>query len=53
MDNFKYIAASTNLRGGFGWNLVFKWEQLPEEARTYRHANPTHPIRSESPTPYC
>lgn len=46
MDSFQYIAASTELRGGFDWNLVFKWELLPAEEKANRKNDPTIPIRT-------
>ncbi|KAI9563190.1 hypothetical protein GHT06_010648 [Daphnia sinensis] len=46
MDSFQYIAASTELRGGFDWNLVFKWELLPAEEKARRKNDPTIPIRT-------
>ncbi|CAG2100967.1 unnamed protein product [Medioppia subpectinata] len=45
MDNFRYIAASADLRGGFDWNLVFKWEYLPTEVRKQR-SDPISPIKT-------
>ncbi|CAK5019436.1 unnamed protein product [Meloidogyne enterolobii] len=46
MDNFNYIAASSNLKGGFGWNLVFKWDRLGIKAAWQRRKDPTSPIKS-------
>lgn len=45
MDDFRYVAASSDLRGGFDWNLVFKWEFLPNREREKRYDNPIAPIR--------
>ena len=45
MDNFNYIGASADLRGGFDWNLVFKWEYLTAKERAKRAQDPTSAIR--------
>ncbi|XP_036398008.1 polypeptide N-acetylgalactosaminyltransferase 14-like [Megalops cyprinoides] len=45
MDSFAYVAASSNLRGGFDWSLHFKWEQLTAEQRARRN-DPTEPIKT-------
>ncbi|KAK3506921.1 hypothetical protein QTP70_031225 [Hemibagrus guttatus] len=45
MDSFAYVAASSNLQGGFDWSLHFKWEQLSAEKRAKR-LNPTEPIQT-------
>ncbi|KAG7460930.1 hypothetical protein MATL_G00204220 [Megalops atlanticus] len=45
MDSFAYVAASSDLRGGFDWSLHFKWEQLSAEQRA-RRADPTEPIKT-------
>ncbi|TRY98147.1 hypothetical protein DNTS_028494 [Danionella cerebrum] len=45
MDTFAYVAASSDLRGGFDWSLHFKWEQLSTEKRAKR-ADPTEPIKT-------
>ena len=46
MDNFQYIGASADLRGGFDWNLVFKWEYLSDEERRERRIDPTRVIKT-------
>ncbi|CAO1361295.1 unnamed protein product [Diamesa hyperborea] len=46
MDTFQYIGASADLRGGFDWNLVFKWEYLSPTERQQRQKDPTSPIRT-------
>ncbi|XP_072404993.1 polypeptide N-acetylgalactosaminyltransferase 14 [Chiloscyllium punctatum] len=45
MDTFAYVAASSDLRGGFDWSLHFKWEQLTPEVKAKR-LQPIEPIRT-------
>ncbi|OCT79503.1 polypeptide N-acetylgalactosaminyltransferase 14 isoform X1 [Xenopus laevis] len=45
LDTFAYIAASSDLRGGFDWSLHFKWEQLSMEQKA-RRLDPTEPIKT-------
>eukprot|EP00062_Callorhinchus_milii_P023071 gi/632981524/ref/XP_007907641.1/ PREDICTED: polypeptide N-acetylgalactosaminyltransferase 2 [Callorhinchus milii] len=46
MDNFQYVGASADLKGGFDWNLVFKWDYMTPEQRRARQGNPIGPIRT-------
>ncbi|XP_060530797.1 polypeptide N-acetylgalactosaminyltransferase 2-like [Cylas formicarius] len=46
MDNFQYIGASADLRGGFDWTMVFKWEFLSYAERESRKKDPTQEIRT-------
>lgn len=46
LNSFKYFGASSDLRGGFDWNLVFKWEFLSNKEREERASHPTLPIRT-------
>ncbi|KAJ6666883.1 hypothetical protein lerEdw1_018885 [Lerista edwardsae] len=45
LDTFAYVAASSDLRGGFDWSLHFKWEQLSPEHKAKR-TDPTEPIKT-------
>ncbi|XP_059354389.1 polypeptide N-acetylgalactosaminyltransferase 14-like isoform X1 [Carassius carassius] len=45
MDTFAYIAASSELQGGFDWSLRFKWEKLSAEKQAKR-ADLTEPIKT-------
>uniref|UniRef100_A0A8C5MWE7 Polypeptide N-acetylgalactosaminyltransferase n=1 Tax=Leptobrachium leishanense TaxID=445787 RepID=A0A8C5MWE7_9ANUR len=46
MDNFQYVGASADLKGGFDWNLVFKWDYMTPEQRRARQGNPIAPIKT-------
>lgn len=45
MDTFQYIGASADLRGGFDWNLVFRWEYLSSDEKRRRQKDPTQVIK--------
>lgn len=44
--NCTYSGASADLRGGFDWSLVFKWEYLSQVERQARQKDPTQAIRT-------
>uniref|UniRef100_A0A7E5A020 Polypeptide N-acetylgalactosaminyltransferase n=1 Tax=Panagrellus redivivus TaxID=6233 RepID=A0A7E5A020_PANRE len=46
MDSFNYVPASADLRGGFDWNLVFKWEFIGTERKAIRQNDVSAPIKS-------
>ena len=46
MDTFEYVGASSDLKGGFDWNLVFKWDYLSLKERNYRKKWPMEPIKT-------
>jgi polypeptide N-acetylgalactosaminyltransferase len=46
MENFAYVGASANLKGGFDWNLVFKWDFMSSEEINRRRDNVIAPIRT-------
>lgn len=43
---FRFLGASADLRGGFDWSLVFKWEYLSQGERQARQKDPTQSIRT-------
>ena len=46
MDDFDYTAASAEVRGGFGWNLRFKWDYLTKEEIKSRRSDPAAHIKT-------
>lgn len=45
-DNFYYIPAAANLKGGFDWKLVFKWDYLSYKENLEMTKYPTNPIKT-------
>lgn len=46
MQNFKYIGASADIRGGFDWSLHFKWDELTPQQKIERRNAPIFPIKT-------
>ncbi|CAD5118027.1 DgyrCDS6767 [Dimorphilus gyrociliatus] len=46
MENFQYSAASDMLKGGFDWNLIFKWVYMTDKERLEHAKSPIAPIRT-------
>ena len=46
MDDFHYVGASADLKGGFGWDLVFKWDYMSAAERNKRKSNVIAPIKT-------
>ena len=42
----KYVAANPLIRGGFGHNLHFKWDSLPQDKVLKHRLDPSLPIRT-------
>jgi polypeptide N-acetylgalactosaminyltransferase len=45
LDNFQYIGAADDLKGGFDWSLHFKWDRLTARDHAQRSSN-IDPIRT-------
>lgn len=45
-EDFIYLSSSSELRGGFGWNLNFKWDFLPPKPLEQHRKDPSAPIKS-------
>ncbi|EDO30269.1 predicted protein, partial [Nematostella vectensis] len=46
MDDFSYIGASADIKGGFDWSLHFKWDNLTPEQKQSRRSTPIAPIKT-------
>ncbi|XP_020909199.1 polypeptide N-acetylgalactosaminyltransferase 2 isoform X2 [Exaiptasia diaphana] len=46
MDDFSYIGASADIKGGFDWSLHFKWDNLSPGQKQARRNTPIAPIKT-------
>lgn len=46
MDDFNYLGASADIKGGFDWSLHFKWDNLTPKEKKARKGTPIAPIRT-------